>query len=128
MITPLYKTYNQVVFNEDPDISNLEIPYIHVLSRKSKLYNNKNGVIDGDRIIAFGEWDLGEPISLFAKEWERSIGKQNIHISLLRPNVNSYTKIELILDSDMNESNYIEYHVSKMTNVERKFIQDHLSK
>lgn len=128
LITPLYKTYNQVVFKEDPDISNLEIPYIHVLSRKSKLYNNRNGVIDGDRIIAFGEWNLGKPISLLDKEWERSMGKQDIHITLLRPNVDSYTKMELILDSDINESNYIEYHVSRMTDIERKFIQDHLSK
>lgn len=128
LITPLYKTYNQVVFKEDPDISNLEIPYIHVLSRKSKLYNNRNGVIDGDRIIAFGEWNLGKPISLLDKEWERSMGKQDIHITLLRPNVDSYTKMELILDSDIKESNYIEYHVSRMTDIERKFIQDHLSK
>ena len=125
--TRVYKKYDQLNFIPDTTVS-LEIPYIHVLSHKSKMYNKKNGVIDGDRIIALGKWSLGKPIALFEKEWKSSIGKENIHITILRPDANSYTRKEFVLDSDTNESSYIHYHISKMTPIEKKFFYDHISK
>lgn len=125
--TKVFKRYDQLIFLQDTTIS-VEIPYIHVLSHKSRMYNNKNGVIDGDRIIALGKWSLGESIDLFKEEWERSMRKGNIHITVLRPEANSYTRREFVLDSDTNESSYIHYHVSMMTPVEREFFNDNFRK
>lgn len=126
LITPVYKTYKQVIFKENPYISNLEIPYIHVLSSKSKMYDNRNGVIDGDRIVAFEKWQLGEPLSVLEKEWKSSIGKTDIHVTILRPTVNSYIKKHLVLESDVSELKYIEYHVSKMTSDEMAFFKKYI--
>lgn len=126
--TEIFKTYNQVIFENDPEISNLEIPYIHVLSNKSKMYDNRDGVIDGDRIIAFENWHLGKSMKILKKEWNCSLGKQNIHITILRPDANSYIKKELVLESDINESSYIEYHSYRMTNTEKDYIKKHIIK
>ena len=125
--TQVFKRYDQLIFLQDTTIS-VEIPYIHVLSHKSRMYNNKNGVIDGDRIIALGKWSLGKSIDLFKEEWERAMRKGNIHITVLRPEANSYTRREFVLDSDTNESSYIHYHVSMMTPVEREFFNDNFRK
>ena len=125
--TQVFKKYDQLIFLQDTTVS-VEIPYIHVLSHKSRMYNNKNGVIDGDRIIALGKWSWGESIDLFKEEWESAMRKGNIHITVLRPEANSYTRREFVLDSDTNESSYIHYHESKMTPVEREFFNDNFRK
>ena len=92
------------------------------------MYDNRNGVIDGDRIIAFENWHLGKSMKILEKEWDCSLGKQNIHITILRPDANSYIKKELVLESDINESSYIEYHIYRMTNTEKDFIKKHIIK
>ena len=67
-------------------------------------------------------------MNILEKEWNSSLSKQNIHITILRPDANSYIKKELVLESDINESSYIEYHIYRMTNPEKDFIKKHIIK
>lgn len=143
---PIYKekieicnTYEQLVFApKDPELSLDEIPYIHVLSKNSKMYNNGNGVIDGDRIIAFEnwKWKSGNSMKLFEDKWKNTVGKKDsLTLTVLRPDVNSdkYIKKELKLKSDKEENNtaknnYIHYHILRMTNSEKDFLEKELDR
>lgn len=128
--TPFFKQYEQVKFEDDPEISDTEIPYIHVLSKKSQLYDNKKGLRDGDRIIAFGKWKLGQPISTFRKEWDRVLKQDNtVLVTVLRPSTETKElkkEEDLKLNFSKEESEWIEYHTLHLTKKEEEFIHQYL--
>lgn len=125
--TPIFKTYNQVTMAKDPEISNLAVPYIHVLSPRSRMYDNRNGVVDGDRIIAFEGWRLGQSTAAFEREWAKSSGKRTVEIEVLRPDSTTYTHKKLRLARDEKEDEYIEYHILQMAYPEERFLKDFLN-
>ena len=126
--TQIFNTYNQVVFNEDRTVSDMEIPYIHVLSPESGMYAGKAGVKDGDRIIRLGLWESGDPADVFEKEWARAISQKSVDITVLRPDTDGYTEKRFSLGCADNEEELIEYHILKMTHEEKEFLEKHLQK
>jgi hypothetical protein len=125
--TQVFKTYNQATFVEDVEISDMAIPYVHVLSAQSALYNHRKGLLDGDRIIAFGSWQHGQPVVAFKKEWNRvMVNAQTVEVTVLRPTANSYEKLEFTLPCTEMEPQYIEYHILHLTKDEKTFITPYL--
>ena len=128
--TKIFKKYNQITFKPDPELTDFEIPYIHVLSAASELYNNKKGLRDGDRIIQLGKWELGQSNILLRQEWSRLLRKgEVVHVEVLRPIIESHTYEKKPFDivCHDNEENLIEYHVINMTKTEKKFIDKYLN-
>lgn len=120
----VFKNYNQVAFVEDTEISDMEMPYVHVLSAQSSLYNRQKGLLDGDRIIAFGSWGHGQPVSAFKKEWNRVMeNAQTVEVTVLRPTANAYERLEFSLPCTTAEQQYIEYHILHLTKDEKAFLQ-----
>lgn len=118
-----WNRYEQFCFDIDPEISDLGVPYVHVLSLESKLYDNGNGICDGDRIIMMGTWHIGMPISSFEQIWHDILGKSDdVECIILRPTVSGYKRCEYHLPIGKLESNYMEFHFLKLTNKEKEFI------
>ena len=127
--TKIFKKYDQITFVPDPELTDFELPYIHILSPVSKLYNNKKGLRDGDRIIELGKWKLGQSKKLLRKEWNLMIKNgETVHIEVLRPIIDSHTYEKKVFDMvcSYKEENLIEYHVLNMTNIEKEFIDKYL--
>ena len=124
--TKIFKEYDQITFKPDPELTDFEIPYIHILSPDSKLYNNKRGLRDGDRIVELGKWKSGQSKILLQQEWYRLLGKgEVVHIEVLRPIIDSHTYEKKVFDMSCsnNEESLIEFHVLNMTKAEKKFIE-----
>lgn len=125
--TTIYNTYEQLVFIRDTLMSSFKIPYIHVLSNKSKMYNNGEGIIDGDRVVEFGNWRYGQTQTEFEKEWFSVLrNKASVHIVVLRPIPSSYLKKEFNITISKNEEFLIEPHILHLTVNEYDFIKEFL--
>lgn len=121
--------YFQSVFEPDKQISNAEIPYLHILSKKSVLNREKGGLLDGDRIIALGRWRYGDPMSLLATEWGKlSDASQTVHIKVLRPQNSGLKVVEFDTTGKKDESQLSEYHVFALTNNEKQLIESVIKK
>lgn len=109
--TPIYNTYSQLVFEEDNDLSPKEIAYIHVLSHKSKMYNQGKGLKDGDRIVAFESWEDGMPLDALKQEWNNALShNKEVNITVLRPEGEQLIFHPFKLSINKDEKQYIEYH------------------
>ena len=129
--TKIFKKYDQIIFIPDPELTDLEVPYVHILSPDSKLYNNKKGLRDGDRIIRFGEWKLGQSQKLLLQEWNNLMEKgKTMHVEILRPDTDSHLYKQKVFDlsCSKDEERLIEFHVLKMTESEMTFIKKFLKK
>lgn len=110
------------MFIKDISISNLEIPYLHILSKASSLY--VNGLRDGDRIIAIGDWRLGESKEKLNKEWGKlQNGTKEINIKVLHPTQNGYGKTDKIIKPESNAILNAEYHLMNLSNTEKAFYE-----
>ena len=107
-------------------LSDKEIAYVHVCSAKSKMYNNKNGVIDGDRIIEVGNWKYDKDSLSLDQEWKKALNNKEISIVVLRPNKNSYERRLFTFTLGKDESKYIHYHTMRMTQNEMRSIDNYL--
>ena len=124
------KNYKQLLYMDDPQLSDSDIPYIHVLSPKSKMYN-KGDLRDGDRIIKLGNWEFGHNKTLLSREWNTAMrnGKA-IPVEVLRPNITSQTyehkSFEMMCSDE--EDKTIEYHFLRMTQIEEDFMYNFMNK
>ena len=124
------RNLEEYVFQEDT-LTDVEMPYVHVLSRKCSMYNQDNpnkSLFDGDRIIQFGNWKFGVSLDLFETEWEKMIvGGNPVKIVVLRPTDDSYIRIPLSFMINKPQDAFIEYHFLKMTEDEKSFVEKWLN-
>lgn len=128
--TKIFKKYDQITFKPDPELTDFEIPYVHILSPNSKLYNSKKGLQDGDRLIELGKWKLGKGNKLLQQEWNLMMKNgETVHIEVLRPIIDSHTYEKKVFDMvcSYNEENLIEYHILNMTKIEKEFMNKYLN-
>ncbi len=121
---PLQGIHKQFIFITDKNVTNVSIPYLHILSKKSLLYtcNNGDGLKDGDRIVKLGSWSWQKSESLLASEWKK-IGKGQMEMVVLRPDSKGLTRKTFKLDvTNANELELAEYHVLALTMNELKMI------
>ena len=119
---PIPRSYYQEALEDDMDISDLKVPFIHILSRNSNLY--KAGLRDGDRIISLGKWELGMSESSLSSEWNilrRTLGT----ITILRPTNNSFEQISLQIS--LTGNNLETYHTYALTKDEKQQLTQFIS-
>ena len=91
------------------------------------MYNNGEGIIDGDRVVEFGNWRYGQTQTEFEKEWFSVLrNKASVHIVVLRPIPSSYLKKEFNITISKNEEFLIEPHILHLTVNEYDFIKEFL--
>ena len=120
------KTCRQKIRIPDKYVTDVSIPYIHILGEKSPLYtmNNGNGLKDGDRIIRLGSWSWQQPENLLASEWKK-IGKEQIDIVVLRPTAEGLSRKSLTLSTMSDgDSKLAEYHLLALTENELQMINN----
>ena len=83
-------SYKQFSLDKAKDVTNVQLPYLHILDKKSSLY--ASGLRDGDRIIVLGSWKQGLSTALFESEWSR-MKNNTMTITVLRPNAHSFDTI-----------------------------------
>ena len=116
-------SYKQFSLGMAHDITDIQLPYIHILDKKSELY--VEGLRDGDRIIALGNWRRGMSTSLLDTEWKR-MKSSEISITVLRPNNQSFETITKNLSRGSSDKE--EYHIYALTTNELKQFNDYINK
>lgn len=119
--TEIKKSYKQYVFST-ADMSAYSYPYLHILDKASSLY--QAGFKDGDRIVKFGNWSIGQKLSVLENEWNSyfSNGK-NIKLEVLRPLPDgSVTRISKVVGCSPSSENLQEYHVLALTQEEYAYL------
>ena len=110
------------LFSPSKSISDLTVPYLHILSKNSPLYSA--GFKDGDRIAGIGNWHLGESQEKFAKEWDiLQNNPNNFELKVLRPTPKGYTHFNKSLTCNSSNSIYAEYHFMNFSNAEKKYYE-----
>lgn len=109
-------------FMESKSVSDIEMPYLHILSKASALY--KAGFRDGDRVVKISDWHLGDSQEKFAREWTKmKNGMNDTDIKVLRSVqdgfVNFSKRIKCTRGSDVNA----EYHFMNLSNAEKSFYE-----
>lgn len=107
--------YSQVNFVEAKNLSKFSVPYLHILDKKSMLY--QVGLRDGDRIIACGSWKFGMNSELLWNNWKLIMG-HSIKMIVLRAAGNGYEQLEEVVSLPKNSNLYAEYHELALTNAE----------
>lgn len=125
VITPIYNSYIQSIFMEDPEvIKNTSIPYIHILSDTYSKYNQEGGFKDGDRIVRLGNWKLGQSYELLTQEWRKTFYTDTkTAITVLRPEDNGLIKTDFTYVGRNNDVNKIHYHIQCLTKSEKQLVK-----
>lgn len=111
------------MFTTDKSISNVAMPYLHILSKESPLYNI--GLKDGDRIIRIGSWKFGDASTKLLNEWTKLKNSNNeVGISILRPTRNGYAELTKKFKNDTDSELYAEYHFMNLSNDEKSFYEN----
>ncbi len=122
--TEIFNTYNQLVFEEDRNLSAHEMAFVHVLSPASRLYNGGKGLTDGDRIVEFGSWRDGSPLSAFDALWQQALSREGtVKVSVLRPEVGGFRRLSFTLAVDAKEYHRIECHRVPLSLEEQAFLK-----
>lgn len=102
------------------DVTNVEVPYLHILSRESLLYKGLSKPLrDGDRIMALGQWKFGMPASVLASEWKKlSTDGKDVTIEVLRKEGNALVPEKITVKGSAAEAARSEYHVYKLSKEE----------
>jgi len=103
-------SYKQFSLGKANDVTQVQLPYLHILDKNSPLY--ANGLRDGDRIISLGSWKHGMAVGLFESAWSQMKGR-TMTITVLRPDGQGFKSItkELTRGNADNE----ECHVFALT-------------
>ncbi len=123
--TPIFNTYNQMVFKPDESLSAKEMAFIHVLSSRSRMYSRGSGVKDGDRIVEFGAWKDGMPLSTLETLWQQTLSSASsgVKVSVLRPEASSLKKLSFTFSVDASEVEHIEMHRAFLSREEMIFLK-----
>ena len=115
-------TYSQINFVKPKDLSGYTVPYLHILNKRSTLY--QMGFRDGDRIVACGPWRFGMGSHLLSKCW--NLDGQDLSIRMLRVSGNGYVAIEKVIPAVKQLRTYSEYHELLLTNQEYQLLKSNL--
>ncbi len=109
--------YYQTEFIPSTDISTTKLAFLHMLSRKSPLY--QAGLRDGDRILELDNWVSAESPVALAKTWKQLRDGNKHHMRVLRPHDGQWEvldfEVDLLPDAELEE-----YHLLNLTNQELK--------
>ena len=118
----IYKSFTIPMFDLDDSASNIEMPFLHILSKESQLY--KLGLKDGDRIIKIGSWHLGDSKEKFVKVWDSLMsGSESFDMDFLRPTADGFEKISRIVKGDPYSKLNSEYHFFNLSKSEKSFYE-----
>lgn len=115
-------SYEQNYLDIANNISNVQLPYLHILNKKSTLY--AAGLRDGDRIIGLGAWKQGMANTFFESQWQK-MENSSMTITVLRPKGRGFETITKELTR--GDTNQEEYHILALTINEEEFFQGHTS-
>lgn len=119
----ILRSYKQFVLGKAKNISNLSYPYIHILDENSSLY--KADFKDGDRIVKFGKWSIGNSSTLLHSEWSAWNGSgKSVEIEVLRPIITngSVERIRKEVKCTSTSKDLQEYHILFLTNSEYDYL------
>ena len=105
------RSFKQYVLEKDILISEYSYPYIHILDKRSSLY--EANFKDGDRIVKFGKWSIGNSSALLKSEWNAWDGTgKYVMIEVLRPIVNgTVERIRKDVKCTNTSKSLQEYHI-----------------
>lgn len=118
----ILRSYKQFVMESAENIASFNYPYLHILEKGSCMY--KAGFKDGDRIVKFGRWTIGNSFDLLGKEWRiwNGSGKM-VMIEILRPTTNGSAKrIRKQIKCTLPSKDLQEYHLLALTNEEYRYL------
>lgn len=112
------------------DISDEEVAYLHILSPKSALYAGGNaGLLDGDRLVRVGTWQLGMPEGRLADEWHRLDRRgENVEITVLRKDGAGMKEVRFTAAGAPGETGLAEYHTLRLSNNEKQLFDRYAKK
>lgn len=118
----IVRSYKQFVMTPAADISQFNYPYLHILDKESPLY--KAHFKDGDRIVTFGKWTIGNSFDLLAKEWAVWNGSdKTVSIEILRPTSHgTLERIQGQVKCLPQQKDLQEYHILALTNSEYEYL------
>ncbi len=110
-------TYSQMNFVKPGDLSKYTVPYLHILDKRSPLY--QLGLRDGDRIVTCGQWKLGNSCGLLSKYWNSgNDGPVTIKVLRCCNNARKYVMIVRTLSLPRQLGLCSEFHEMAVTNKE----------
>lgn len=115
-------SYKQYSLDIAKDITKVQLPYLHILDKKSTLY--AAGLRDGDRIIGLGSWKQGMANTLFESQWQK-MENSSMTITVLRPKGRGFETITKELTR--GDANQEECHILALTIDEEEQINKYLN-
>lgn len=110
-------TYSQINLVKPGDLSKYTVPYLHILDKRSPLY--QLGLRDGDRIVACGQWKLGNSCGLLSEYWNSgNDGPVTIKVLRCCNNARKYVMIVRTLSLPRQLGLCSEFHEMAVTNKE----------
>lgn len=107
--------YRQFVFKPDTTGTHTALPYLHILNRRSPLYDS--GLRDGDRIIRAGSWQFGQSAEALASAWQQ-LEEEGGAIAVRRPAAAGFQLYEATVPAASEQGIQAEYHILKLTQAE----------
>lgn len=105
----------QTSFVPDENISDVSMPFLHILDKRSALY--AAGLRDGDRIVELGDWKEGGTESSLESEWKRA-ATTAVAIEVLRPT--GYVFKRVAIEACRGKQGYEEFHFIKLSRDEAR--------
>lgn len=108
------------VAEESDGITDVAVPFLHILSKESVLHSDdSNRLLDGDRLMAVGNWRFGMPESLLASEWARLDNDDaRMNIEVLRVEGAGLKPVAVSVEGRKGEARRSEYHVFNLSRQE----------
>lgn len=109
--------------------NNLKVPYLHLLNKKSTLYNasghrkrfRRDGLFDNDILYQIDKWQLGGSTQLLLEEWNR-LERNGGTIKVLRLVGSEYKQLSFNVKSGPLHA---EYHILPLTNQEVEHLKSY---
>lgn len=116
------RSFKQFVLEKDIRISEYSYPYIHILDKRSSLY--EANFKDGDRIVKFGKWSIGNSSALLKSEWNAWDGTgKYVMIEVLRPTINgTVERIRKDVKCINTSKSLQEYHILSLKQSEYDYL------
>lgn len=117
--------WERQLIKDEEAISHVSIPYLHLLSKHSRLYIE--GLRDGDRIIKIDAkmllWRFGDTEEILKRAWE-TMGKYGAEITVMRPEKTSFRTITFTIPPGQLATE--EYHTVHLTYDELDHLKEFL--